>query len=87
MFKFKTYSVTSCTIKFVIYDFLFKIVEEMFGSSTALWFSKDANHLAYIKFNDAEVDNFQYPIYGEPGDRETVYPKWREIRYPKVIHI
>lgn len=58
-------------------------LEEMFGSATALWFSKDSTHLAFIKFDDRDVEKFMYPMYGEPGDRNTVYPKWIDIFYPK----
>jgi len=58
----------------------------MFASASALWFSKDSSNLAFIKFNDTDVDNFQFPIYGEPGDRDTVYPTWIDIFYPKPGH-
>jgi hypothetical protein len=60
------------------------ISEEMFGGPTAFWFSKDGNSIAFVKFDDSEVEFFQWPVYGEPGVRETVYPEYEPIRYPKV---
>jgi hypothetical protein len=56
----------------------------MFGSPTALWFSKDASYLAYVRFDDTDVDIFEFPTYGEPGDRDYVYPKLHPLPYPKV---
>lgn len=57
----------------------------MFGSPVAMWFSTDNSNLAFVKFDDAEVDFYQWPLYGEPGVRDTVYPKYEPIRYPKVM--
>lgn len=56
----------------------------MFGGPTALWISPSANNLAFVRFDDAKVENFQYPIYGEPRSNTTIYPEYRSIRYPKV---
>ncbi|CAL8095347.1 unnamed protein product [Orchesella dallaii] len=57
--------------------------EEMFGGPTALWISPSGKNLAFVRFNDTEVLKFQWPIYGEPGNNETIYPEYRKIRYPK----
>ncbi|ODM94098.1 Venom dipeptidyl peptidase 4 [Orchesella cincta] len=57
--------------------------EEMFGGPTALWISPSGKNLAFVRFNDTEVLEFQWPIYGEPGNNETTYPEYRKIRYPK----
>lgn len=62
--------------------------EEMFGSGRALWFSPDSRYLAFVSFDDSNVDRFQYPIYGEPGsyfeNLDNAYPHWMNIAYPKV---
>lgn len=55
----------------------------MFGGPNALWISKTMKNLAFVKFNDSQVEEFQWPIYGEPGSNESVYPSYRKIRYPK----
>jgi dipeptidyl-peptidase-4 len=57
--------------------------EEMFGSGSAIWWSPTGSHFAFVEFDDTEVSEFEYPMYGEPGNRETVYPELINIRYPK----
>ena len=56
----------------------------MFGSESALWFSRDGTNLAFVSFNDTSVDLIQYPIYGEPGMPDYQYPLLEAIPYPKV---
>ncbi|XP_030761347.1 venom dipeptidyl peptidase 4 [Sitophilus oryzae] len=58
--------------------------EEVLGSGTALWFSPDGKHLAYAKFNDTNVKDFFYFLYGTPGSLTDQYPTVAEIKYPKV---
>ncbi|XP_021959118.1 dipeptidyl peptidase 4 isoform X2 [Folsomia candida] len=58
--------------------------EEMYGSPVAMWFSTDSSSLAFVRFDDSGVDFFQWPLYGEPGVRETVYPVYEPLRYPKA---
>jgi len=62
----------------------FAKLEEVLGSGSALWFSPDGTNLVYAKFNDTNVDDFFYFIYGSPGEMEDQYPTVREIKYPKV---
>lgn len=58
--------------------------EEVFGTGSALWFSPDGKYLAYVKFDDTNVTEFSYFIYGEPGDLADQYPTMARIKYPKV---
>ncbi|XP_072401438.1 venom dipeptidyl peptidase 4 isoform X2 [Diabrotica undecimpunctata] len=57
--------------------------EEVLASGSALWFSPDGAYLAYAVFNDEQVYNLSYTIYGEPGSPGSQYPHEAVIRYPK----
>ncbi|XP_050087507.1 venom dipeptidyl peptidase 4 [Anopheles aquasalis] len=58
--------------------------EEVFGTDATLWFSPDGQRLAMASFDDREVKEFSYHIYGNPDDPERQYPEELRIRYPKV---
>ncbi|XP_062551679.1 venom dipeptidyl peptidase 4-like [Armigeres subalbatus] len=58
--------------------------EEVFETDTAFWFSNDGSHIAMASFNDTNVKEYSYQMYGEPGDPETQYPVEHRLRYPKV---
>lgn len=72
------------TSSFWVISKYFANLEEVLGSGSALWFSPDGAHLVYAKFNDTNVDDFFYFVYGSPGEMEDQYPTVREIKYPKV---
>nr|CAD7426093.1 unnamed protein product [Timema monikensis] len=57
--------------------------EEVFGSGSAFWISPRGDSLAFAVFNDTEVDEFSYFLYGTPGDLEDQYVTLRTIKYPK----
>jgi dipeptidyl-peptidase 4 len=40
--------------------------------------------MAMASFNDTQVDEFTYYLYGEPGNMDNQYPEDVKIRYPKV---
>lgn len=75
--------ITSDGIPGVIYngipDWVYE--EEVLGSDAASWFSPDGRNLAYVRFNDEDVKEAVYEMYGE-GDRQ--YPEEIHLRYPKV---
>lgn len=56
----------------------------MFASKTALWFSPDAKKLAYIRFDDTNVQRMNLPIYGNAGSLDFQYPQSIALHYPKV---
>nr|CAD7569695.1 unnamed protein product [Timema californicum] len=58
--------------------------EEVFGSGSAFWISPRGDSLAFAVFNDTEVDEFSYFLYGTPGDLEDQYVTLRTIKYPKA---
>ncbi|KAJ8918466.1 hypothetical protein NQ315_008163 [Exocentrus adspersus] len=58
--------------------------EEVLGSGSALWVSPDATHIAYAVFQDHNVTEFSYYIYGTPGSADAQYPTEATIKYPKV---
>lgn len=58
--------------------------EEVLGTDAASWFSPNGQKLAFVKFDDTNVREAVYDVYGEgvyPGDQ---YPKEIHLRYPKV---
>lgn len=54
--------------------------EEVLGTDAASWISPDDQYLAFIRFDDTEVKEYAYDVYGE--DRQ--YPEEVKLRYPKV---
>ncbi|XP_055547691.1 venom dipeptidyl peptidase 4 [Wyeomyia smithii] len=58
--------------------------EEVFGTDATLWFSNDGTHIAMASFDDIDVKEFSYHVYGDPDDPENQYPQEYTIRYPKV---
>lgn len=60
------------------------ILEEVFGSNAAMFFSPDGTKLAYVTFDDTNTRKFDFPIYGIPGDIQDQYPTTVTLAYPKV---
>jgi len=60
------------------------IIEEVFGSGTAMWYSPDGRYLTFATFNDTLVKDVTYFHYGIPGSLEDQYPTEVKIKYPKV---
>uniref|UniRef100_A0A336M465 Venom dipeptidyl peptidase 4 n=1 Tax=Culicoides sonorensis TaxID=179676 RepID=A0A336M465_CULSO len=58
--------------------------EEVFGSKNGMWFSPDGKYLALVHLDDTFVENFTYPIYGQPGNVDNQYPTGVTLRYPKA---
>lgn len=58
--------------------------EEVFGTDYALWFSPDSTKMAIVSFDDTNVEEFTYHIYGEPGSLLNQYPEDVTLRYPKA---
>lgn len=58
--------------------------EEILASGTAFWWSNDGSRLAYIRFNDSQVEIQEYPWYGDQVDVESQYLGPIKIKYPKV---
>ncbi|KAM9835827.1 dipeptidyl peptidase 4-like [Aulostomus maculatus] len=52
--------------------------EEMFSSNQGLWWSPGGKYVAYVEFNDTEVQTIKYSWYG--ADQ---YPSTVSIPYPK----
>ncbi|XP_052898593.1 venom dipeptidyl peptidase 4 [Anopheles moucheti] len=58
--------------------------EEVFGTDATLWFSPNGRRLAMASFDDRDVKEFSYHLYGSPDDTDKQYPEELRIRYPKV---
>ncbi|MBE3041638.1 S9 family peptidase, partial [Candidatus Bathyarchaeota archaeon] len=58
--------------------------EEIFGGTSALWFSPDAKFIAFVSSNETGVGTFTIPYYMDNQDLAPTYPKELELRYPKV---
>lgn len=57
--------------------------EEVLSDTKALWFSPDSRKIAWVEFNDTEVEVMPLVIYGQPGRLEFQYPIPTPLRYPK----
>lgn len=57
--------------------------EEVLKSDGALQVSPDGKFLIFATFNDTEVKDAFYPIYGKPGDIDGQYPSIMKLKYPK----
>ncbi|XP_056635273.1 inactive dipeptidyl peptidase 10 isoform X1 [Diorhabda sublineata] len=53
-------------------------------TSHALWFSADGIYLLYVTFNDTNVGEYKYPWYDTHENQQTLYPKIKSFRYPRV---
>uniref|UniRef100_A0A1L8DPB2 Venom dipeptidyl peptidase 4 n=1 Tax=Nyssomyia neivai TaxID=330878 RepID=A0A1L8DPB2_9DIPT len=58
--------------------------EEVLGSGAALWFSTDSEKIAIASFDDTQVNEFMYFMYGRPGDMANQYFEEIKLRYPKA---
>lgn len=58
--------------------------EEILGDRFALWFSPDAEFLAYLTFNETGVRTFTVQYFMDDQEVAPPYPRELDIRYPKV---
>lgn len=58
--------------------------EEILGDRFAIWFSPDAELLAFLSFNETGVPTYTVPYYMDSQEVAPPYPRELEIRYPKV---
>ncbi|KAK3706857.1 Dipeptidyl peptidase 4 [Vermiconidia calcicola] len=58
--------------------------EEIFGDRYTLWFSPDAQFLAFLSFNETGVGTFTIPYYMNDSKIAPPYPRELDLRYPKV---
>ncbi|RKO96343.1 hypothetical protein CAUPRSCDRAFT_11966, partial [Caulochytrium protostelioides] len=54
--------------------------EEILASHTALWFSPDARHIAYLKFNETDVPVYRLQKFMQSDNN---YPVDLTVKYPK----
>lgn len=60
-------------------SFFQTIPEEVFASNGAIWWSTTGKFLAYVEFNDTEVQHVEFTWYGAEQ-----YPHTVAVPYPKV---
>lgn len=58
--------------------------EEIFGTTYTLWFSPDAEYIAFLSFNETGVETFTIPYYMDNQPIAPPYPDELDLRYPKV---
>ena len=64
---------------------LLRITEDILKRDQAIWVSPDGTKIVYATFNDSQVQNVQWKIYGDGRDASVnPYPKEAYMRYPKV---
>ena len=65
-------------------DWLYE--EEILASSSALWPAEDGSRLAYLVFNDSQVDLVTLENFGldRSSAGETNHQENKKLRYPKV---
>ncbi|CAG0895799.1 unnamed protein product [Darwinula stevensoni] len=57
--------------------------EEVFGDSSAVWWSGDSSKFAYLSFDDRRVPVMEYAVY-RPYSVDNQYPTTVKLHYPKV---
>jgi len=57
--------------------------EEVLSDTRAIWFSPDGDKIAWVEFNDTNVDVMTITHYGQPGNLQFQYPIQTPLRYPK----
>ena len=50
------------------------------SDTRALWFSPNGDKLAWIEFNDTDVDVMTITHYGQPGNLQFQYPIQTPLR-------
>ena len=54
--------------------------EEVLSDTRAIWFSPDGDKIAWIEFNDTNVDVMTITHYGQPGNLQFQYPIQTPLR-------
>jgi len=57
--------------------------EEVLSDTRAIWFSPNGDKIAWVEFNDTDVDVMTITHYGQPGNLQFQYPIQTPLRYPK----
>ena len=60
---------------------MMRLQEEVLSDTKALYFSPDGDKLAWIEFNDTDVDEMTITHYGQPGNLQFRDEKWRLMNY------
>ncbi|XP_043471588.1 venom dipeptidyl peptidase 4 isoform X2 [Leptopilina heterotoma] len=58
--------------------------EDVLKTDCALKVSSDGKYLLFATFNDTEVKDAVYSIYGKPGELNSQYPSIMKLKYPKA---
>ncbi|OJT13681.1 hypothetical protein TRAPUB_9780 [Trametes pubescens] len=59
--------------------------EEVFSADYALWWAPDASKVAFLRFDETDVDEYTFPVYNPTENANTVvpYPETVVMKYPK----
>ena len=49
-----------------------------------MWAAPDGAGIVYAAFDDSEVEEVQFEVYGRRGEGDDAYPGVSSMRYPKV---
>ncbi|ORX97732.1 hypothetical protein K493DRAFT_215438, partial [Basidiobolus meristosporus CBS 931.73] len=57
--------------------------EEIYQSNSVLWWSPDSTKIAFLRLDETEVPEYQFPMYHSSDDGENPYVEEISMRYPK----
>ncbi len=65
------------------------VYEEEFSFSKAFWWSEDGQHIAFFRFDESAVPEFNMTMYGDlyPADNRFKYPKAGEANAKVTAHV
>ncbi|KAG0222716.1 hypothetical protein BGX31_008912 [Mortierella sp. GBA43] len=58
--------------------------EEVYSSTSALWWSPDGTSIAFLRFDESAVPEFRYSLYMDNQLDAQPYPRDVMMKYPKV---
>ena len=61
-------------------------IEEVLSQDNAIWIANSGKRMVYASFDDRQVDQMEFSLYGNPSSVQYQYPVTTSIRYPKVTY-
>lgn len=55
--------------------------EEVFSGDSALWYSPDGRFVAYLMFDEGDVNEYTFPVYNTGWNSASVVPYTNFVRF------